>query len=73
MSLAKSIGIRCPNCGNEDELFIRCYGNWTRITTVDDEDYDCEEVGGYEWGPECPASCDECNHEGTVASFSEGV
>lgn len=59
-------GMRCPLCGS--------YGGFTIAvgTYVDVTDDGCEQIGDTEWSEMSFCRCHECQHDGTVKTFTEG-
>jgi len=59
--------MRCPKCGNEDQLDVQAK-LWIRLCE-DGTDADASEDGNHEFGAESPAQCCACGHCGTVREF----
>ena len=61
--------LRCPKCGNSEEIDISA-PVWARITN-DGTDTDLSENGGHEWDDDSPARCAACCHSGKVGDFQQ--
>lgn len=61
------LGLRCPRCGETDEINIHAKV-WVRITE-DGTDADLSVGTGHEWSDDSPALCSGCDYEGVVADF----
>jgi hypothetical protein len=59
-------GMKCPKCESFGPFVIRAR---VSVTVTDDGTEDDGE--GYEWDSSDPCECKACNHNGTVASFTE--
>lgn len=57
-------GMRCPNCGEDEALFIMVSGMALVTRTVLDADHD------HTWGPSSRCECPTCGFVGTVHKFS---
>jgi hypothetical protein len=61
--------LRCPKCGNSEEIDISA-PIWARITE-DGTDSDLSANGGHEWDDDSPARCAACTHSGKVGDFQQ--
>ena len=61
--------LRCPKCGNSEEIDISA-PVWARITN-DGTDTDLSANGGHEWDDDSPARCAACCHSGKVGDFQQ--
>lgn len=59
-------GMRCPNCGSYGPFHIDVT---ISVLVLDSGAYD--EGGDYEWHGHTHCRCHGCNHDGTVATFTE--
>jgi hypothetical protein len=59
--------MRCPKCGNEDQLDIQALHS---IRVCDDGfDDNVPNCGGHEYEPASPALCRACGRPGTIREF----
>lgn len=58
-------GIRCPNCGQADRLFITA----TIRADVTDDGADIADGSGMHWDDASLAICPECDMDGPLAEF----
>jgi len=61
------LDMRCPKCGNEDQLDIQATV-WIRVCE-DGTDADAAGDWDHEYQPRSPAQCRACGHFGTVRQF----
>lgn len=62
-------GIRCPECGQEDEFEIDA----TATLLVTDDGWDLARYSAAEWGRYSSIKCTDCGKLGEVAEFTVGV
>ena len=58
--------LRCPHCGNETHFFISA----RVLAYVTDEGAQASENGSIDWDAQSAIDCPECEHSGTVKSFT---
>jgi Zn ribbon nucleic-acid-binding protein len=69
-------GLRCPRCGNTDDLNIECrvwvtvYGNQVQ-DPYERSNMAYEPFSGWQWGGKDGAQCPKCKHAATVADFKD--
>lgn len=68
MSAFKNWGMKCPSCGESERIDIAATV-WVRLTD-DGTDADASHSGDHEWGDDSPARCNDCDHVGTVKTFT---
>jgi hypothetical protein len=61
--------LRCPKCGNTDEIDVSA-SVWTRLTD-EGTDTDLAKDCGHEWGDDSSARCAACGHFGKVTGFRQ--
>jgi len=63
-------GLRCPNCGNEDELLVRAE-MWVSLTDDGTDPFanSTKHRGGVEYDENSDAACPECDYEGALKDF----
>jgi hypothetical protein len=61
--------LRCPKCGNTDEIDVSA-SVWARVTE-DGTDTDLAKDGGHEWGDDSSARCAACGHFGKITGFRQ--
>jgi hypothetical protein len=61
--------LRCPKCGNTDEIDISG-PIWARVTD-EGTDTDLSKNDGHEWHDDSPARCAACGHSGKVQGFQQ--
>ena len=57
-------GIRCPDCGNEDEFRIECH-----VVMKVTDDGVMDSAGDVEWDEDSWCFCPQCEREGKLALF----
>jgi Zn ribbon nucleic-acid-binding protein len=57
------LGIKCPDCGNEDRFYIQS----TAVMYVTDDGAECR--GDTEWNEDSHAECPQCERSGKLALF----
>jgi hypothetical protein len=72
--MANGYGLKCPKCGNTDELNIECRVFVTVVGNRVQDPYDRSKYAhkafsGWQWGDVNAAQCPKCEHEATVADF----
>lgn len=60
-------GIRCPKCGNDEEIEISCQ-LWVQLVPDGAETVSQDN----EWDSKSPCVCRKCKHQATVADFTIG-
>jgi hypothetical protein len=61
--------LRCPKCGNSDEIDVSA-SIWARVTDQG-TDPDLAKDGSHEWDDDSPARCAACGHSGKMTSFRQ--
>ncbi len=61
-------GVRCPQCGQDDVMWVVGLA-WITVTE-DGAEYDGEPDSAMDWGGDPFARCPSCGHEGTWGEFS---
>ena len=69
INMTNCFDLRCPKCGNSDEIDISA-PIWARVTD-DGTDTDLSANGGHEWDDDSPARCAACCHSAKVADFQQ--
>jgi hypothetical protein len=67
MSPPNCLDLRCPKCGDTDEIDIAAEV-WVRVTR-DGTDADASGNGDHLFEPHSPAQCGACGHHGVVRDF----
>lgn len=65
--MTNSFNLRCPKCGNTDEIDVSAR-IWARLTE-EGTDTDLAKDGHHEWDDDSPARCAACSHSGKVTDF----
>lgn len=69
MSVFETWGMRCPQCGDDSRIDVVASVN-VRLThdgtDADEAQGDCS----HEWGDDSMATCNACDHVGTVKDFT---
>ncbi|MBN8896672.1 MAG: hypothetical protein J0H19_00270 [Rhodospirillales bacterium] len=60
--------MRCPQCGDENQLDIHA-SIWIRVCT-NGTDADASNCGDHEFSPDSTACCQSCGHWASVAAFT---
>ena len=66
--LGNQFGLRCPECGKDDEIDIAATV-WVRLCP-DGTDIFAAQDGDHEWEEASAAKCCSCGHDGNVSEFS---
>jgi DNA-directed RNA polymerase subunit RPC12/RpoP len=69
-------GLRCPKCGNKDELNVECRVFVTVVGEYVEDPYErsnmaYEPFSGWQWQSDDGAQCPKCGHTATVAAFDD--
>lgn len=56
--------LACPSCGSDSGIEI------TASVTCKLSTGGTDEIGSHEWSDDSPCYCNECNHDGTIKTFS---
>jgi rubrerythrin len=62
--------MRCPKCGEEDEILVYA-SMWVSLTDDGTDPYadSTRNMGGVEWEDKSPAHCPSCGHDGILANW----
>jgi hypothetical protein len=69
--MSNFLDIRCPACGNTDQLDVQAHV-WLRIT-ADGTDADASGIGDHEYTPDSFTVCGAYGHTGELEEFEEAA